>query len=99
MDFIKSTRNIQNNQSGSICIIAGFTVLFRRKRREQRAELERLKKEVAKVETDIGHFEKKFSNENFVKNAPKDVLEKDMAKNEELKNKLASLKDSVSRLS
>jgi len=63
------------------------------------AELERLKKEVAKVETDIGHFEKKFSNENFVKNAPKDVLEKDMAKNEELKNKLAGLKDSVNRLS
>ncbi|MDH5542517.1 MAG: hypothetical protein OEY64_06090 [Nitrospinota bacterium] len=72
--------------------------MFRRKRREQRAELERLKKEVAKVETDIGHFEKKFSNENFVKNAPKDVLEKDMAKNEELKHK-AGLKDSVSRLS
>ncbi len=62
-------------------------------------EKARLEKEIAKAEKDIKFFEKKFSNENFVKNAPKEVLEKDMSRNEELKRLLVGLRDSVSWLS
>jgi valyl-tRNA synthetase len=62
------------------------------------AERDRLKKEIVKVEKDLGFFEKKFSRADFVKNAPKEILEKDMARNEELKKKLSGLNDSLNWL-
>jgi len=61
-------------------------------------ELARLKREKAKAEKDIAHFEKKFSNANYVKNAPGEVLEKDRKRFAELKKLSAGLADSISWL-
>ena len=55
----------------------------------------RLEKERAKVSKEIEMFDKKFSDGNFVKNAPPEVLEKDRANYAELKLRLAGLNDSI----
>ncbi len=61
-------------------------------------EKARLAKELNKVEKDIVFFEKKFANDNFVKNAPKEVLEKDRKKHGELNCLQAGIKESISWL-
>lgn len=44
------------------------------------AEIERLKKELKKIETDLQQAQKKLDNENFVKNAPAEVVEEQKTK-------------------
>ena len=58
----------------------------------------RLAKELAKVEKDIKYFEKKFANDNFIKNAPREILSQDKKKYAEQKKVLADLTDSISWL-
>ena len=61
-------------------------------------EKARLVKEQAKVEKDLKYFDKKFANDEFVKNAPRDVLDQDKKKYAELKRVAAGLADSLSWL-
>ncbi len=61
-------------------------------------ELSRLQKEIAKVQKDVDFFAKKLSNEKFVANAPPQVLEKDRAKLEAAKEKVAILQQSLAKI-
>jgi valyl-tRNA synthetase len=61
-------------------------------------ERDRLQKEIAKVAKDIEVFSKKLSNKNFVDKAPKEVVEKDTAKLEEIKVKREKLEQSLKAL-
>jgi len=58
----------------------------------------RLEKELARVGKEIAMFEKKFGDDNFVKNAPPEVLEKDRANYAELKRRTTGLSDSINWL-
>jgi valyl-tRNA synthetase len=55
------------------------------------AENARIAKEMAKIEGDLAGIEKKLQNPSFVERAPKEVVEKDRARAEELKEKRARL--------
>jgi valyl-tRNA synthetase len=55
------------------------------------AEGARVTKELAKLETDLAGIEKKLANPNFVERAPKEVVEKDRARAEELRLKRTRL--------
>ena len=55
------------------------------------AESTRVVKELAKVDMDLAGIEKKLSNPNFVERAPKDVVEKDRARADELRTKRTRL--------
>jgi len=61
-------------------------------------EEKRLDKEIAKVQKDVDFFVKKLSNENFVANAPPQVLEKDRGKLKEAEEKLAILQQSLEKI-
>ncbi len=55
------------------------------------AELGRIDKEIAKLEQDLAGIEKKLENPNFVQKAPPEVVEKDRARAEELREKRGKL--------
>ncbi len=55
------------------------------------AELARIDKEVAKLEQDLGGVLKKLENPSFVQKAPPEVVEKDRARAEELREKRGKL--------
>jgi valyl-tRNA synthetase len=48
------------------------------------AELDRLKKEKTKLEAGIASLNKKLFNDDFIQKAPKDIIEKEKAKYEDL---------------
>ena len=62
------------------------------------AEIERLGKEIAKVQKDVDMFEKKLGNEAFVARAPAEVLAKDRAKLADATEKLAILNASRAKI-
>ncbi len=62
---------------------------------EERA---RLSREIDKVTKDVDMFDKKLSNKNFVDKAPKAVVEKDTARQEELKAMREKLEQSLKML-
>ena len=55
------------------------------------AENARIEKELARVDGDLSGVEKKLSNPSFVERAPKEVVEKDRARADELREKRARL--------
>ena len=57
------------------------------------AEREKLSKDISRLEGSINGVEKKLSNENFVKNAPVDIVEKEKTKLADWFEKLAKLKE------
>ncbi|MBZ0157585.1 MAG: valine--tRNA ligase [Alphaproteobacteria bacterium] len=59
------------------------------------AEIRRLAKEMAKLEESLTFLGRKLRNEDFLKNAPKNVLEKDRAKFEELKGKREKIEENI----
>ncbi|MCX8034324.1 MAG: valine--tRNA ligase [Thermodesulfovibrio sp.] len=58
-------------------------------------EKRRLIKELHKTEQDINFLNKKLMNEDFIKNAPKDVVEKDKEKYEELLTRRDKIKENL----
>jgi valyl-tRNA synthetase len=62
------------------------------------AELRRLDKDLAKVDTDAAFLEKKLGREDFVRNAPAEVVAKDRRRLEELREKRALLAASRDRV-
>jgi valyl-tRNA synthetase len=63
-----------------------------------KAEIERLQKEKAKIEDAMATLTKKLSNEDFVKNAPQAVVEKERAKFGDLTHKKAKIEDNIKLL-
>ncbi|MGR0482084.1 MAG: valine--tRNA ligase [Candidatus Electronema sp. V4] len=62
------------------------------------AELDKLARERSKIEQDLQRVNGKLGNENFLINAPPDVVAKEQAKLEELKARLAKNEESRERL-
>ncbi|MCX7988747.1 MAG: valine--tRNA ligase [Thermodesulfovibrio sp.] len=58
-------------------------------------EKRRLIKELQKTEQDINFLHKKLMNEDFIKNAPKDVVEKDKTRYEELLTRSDKIKENL----
>ena len=61
-------------------------------------EIERIKKKLSGLEKDIRKLEKKLSNENFLKRAPKEVIEKNRSELEELKEIYGKLSSTLRQL-
>ena len=59
---------------------------------DKEAELARIGKAMGKLEQDVARFKGKLSNEKFVSNAPKAVIEKEKAKLADSESQLAKLK-------
>lgn len=62
-------------------------------------EKDRLLKEIQRLEGALTGVTKKLSNEKFVNNAPKDVVEKEFAKKSDWENSLSKLKTLLCDLS
>ncbi len=65
---------------------------------DPKAEIERLTKRIAKNEADIGKLKAKLGNENFVRNAPPEVVAADRARVAELEAQNASLAAQLARV-
>jgi valyl-tRNA synthetase len=61
-------------------------------------ELDRLKKEIGKVDTAIVSLNRKLFNDDFLQKAPKEVINKEKAKYEELAGMKERLKESIKML-
>lgn len=61
-------------------------------------EITRISKEKAKVEESLSFLHKKLSSEDFLKRAPREVVEKERAKHDELVSKGERLEGSIRRL-
>ncbi len=62
------------------------------------AEMDRLKKEKMKVDKDLVTLNRKLFNEDFLARAPKDVIEKEKVKHEELMRMRDKIADSITML-
>ena len=62
------------------------------------AEIARLSKEIEKAEKEIGRLSGKLSNEKFVSNAPKEVVEKEQSKLAEAQSSQAKLTEQLEKI-
>jgi valyl-tRNA synthetase len=62
------------------------------------AEMDRLKKATADVEGSLSFLNKKLHNEDFLLRAPREVVEKEKAKYEELSMRKERIKESIKKL-
>jgi valyl-tRNA synthetase len=62
------------------------------------AEITRLKKEIAKIESSLDLLHRKLRNSDFVNNAPVEVVEKEKAKFDDLKQKRLKIEDNMNIL-
>ena len=65
---------------------------------DPKAEIERLTKRIAKNDSDIGKLKAKLGNENFVRNAPPEVVAADRARMAELEAQNVSLAPQLERV-
>ena len=65
---------------------------------DPKAEIERLNKRIAKNDSDLGKLKAKLGNENFVRNAPPDVVAADRARMAELEAQNASLRQQLEKV-
>jgi valyl-tRNA synthetase len=63
-----------------------------------KSEMERLQKEQTKIDDAMATLTKKLSNEDFVKNAPQAVVEKERAKFEDLTHRKAKIEENIKLL-
>jgi valyl-tRNA synthetase len=61
-------------------------------------ETKRLSKEIAKVEKDIDHIQRKLSNKKFTERAPAELVEKETGRKSELESTLKDLSKAIERL-
>lgn len=61
-------------------------------------EIQRIEKNMDKIKKDINMLSKKLSNENFIKNAPPELVSKDKQLLEDAENKFKTLQASLNRL-
>ncbi|MEE9413572.1 MAG: valine--tRNA ligase, partial [Methylococcales bacterium] len=58
---------------------------------DKQAELDRLSKEISKIQANLPRIEGKLNNPKFVDKAPAAVIDKERAKLEDFRNQLANL--------
>ncbi len=79
------SKDIERERGSAISVKRGFEIYIPVKDLiDIEQEKKRLQKELVKTEQDINFLNKKLMNEDFIKNAPKDVVQKDKEKYEEL---------------
>lgn len=61
-------------------------------------EKDRLLRELKRIDADLTNTEKKLSNENFLKNAPPEVVQEQKARNEDLQNRKLQVTNHLSSL-
>jgi valyl-tRNA synthetase len=61
-------------------------------------ERERLTRELKRIDADLSQTEKKLSNENFLKNAPPEVVEEQKAKNQDLRSRKVQTEEHLKSL-
>ncbi len=61
-------------------------------------EAKRLKKEIEKVEADIGHVSRKLAQESFIAKAPKELIEKERKKIADFESKKVELEAALKRV-
>jgi len=66
---------------------------------DKTAELNRLNKEIQKLEADIQRVTNKLSNESFIAKAPEAVVEKEKLKLVETEKALSNLKEQYEKIS
>ncbi|MCX8030171.1 MAG: valine--tRNA ligase [Thermodesulfovibrionales bacterium] len=59
------------------------------------SEIKRLSKEMSKIDSEISFVNKKLMNEDFLKNAPEDIIEKEKNKIDSLINKSIRIQESI----
>ena len=79
--------------SGTTTIFIPFKDLF-----DVTQEQQRLTKEIEKLQQDLALFEKKMSNQDFVKRAPKEVIEKEKNRMGEIQERLNKLQQAHQQL-
>ncbi len=65
---------------------------------DMQAERARMEKELAQLDADIAHFEKKLNNPRFVEKAPPEVIAKDQAKMDAAKEARDKVKQALDKL-
>ncbi|HPK61473.1 MAG TPA: valine--tRNA ligase [Spirochaetota bacterium] len=65
---------------------------------DKQKELEKFDKEYKKIKVDFDKTFAKLNNDNFIKNAPAEVIEKEKAKLEEFKSKMVKIEDNIKLL-
>jgi len=65
---------------------------------DPKAEIERLSKRIAKNDSDLGKLKAKLGNENFVRNAPPEVVAADRARMAELEAQNGSLRQQLDKV-
>jgi valyl-tRNA synthetase len=61
-------------------------------------ELDRLKKEIGKIDTAIVSLNRKLFNDDFLQKAPQEIIEKEKAKYEEVVGMKERIKESIKML-
>ncbi len=61
-------------------------------------ELERLNKQLAKIEKELKKVESKLKNENFLNKAPKEIVEKEKSKKEEIEEKISKIRVLIGKI-
>lgn len=61
-------------------------------------ERQRLQKEISRIENSLNGIEKKFSNPNFMNNAPREIIEKEKSKQIDWQNNLKKLKELLNNI-
>lgn len=93
---LKIQEDIKREKGSAISVKRGFEIYIPVKELiniEQ--EKKRLQKELKKTEEEIQFLNKKLLNEDFIKNAPKDVVMKDRERYEELVKKSDKIKENL----
>ena len=62
------------------------------------AEIDRLGKRIAKIQTDLAKTQSKLANENFVRNAPPEVVAQEHTRTREFATAIASLREQLARV-
>lgn len=65
---------------------------------DKKAELKRLDKELLKLNKELTAISTKLDNSNFVEKAPKDVVEKEKIRFNDLKKSISTLQDQISQI-
>ena len=91
--------NIETPQTNATVRLDNFEIIVDLKDFiDVEAELERNKKQKERLEKQIGGKEKKLQNANFVDRAPADVVERERASLEQLKQELAAVVEALKTL-
>ncbi|HBQ44994.1 MAG TPA: valine--tRNA ligase, partial [Thiomicrospira sp.] len=100
LESIEILENMDNAVESAIALVGEMNILIPMAGLiDKKAELERLQKELTKLEGEIKRFTSKLANESFVSRAPAAVVKKEQQKLSETKIALKNIKDQYEKIS